>query len=127
MKTPILIPVDEIIHTFEHPYCGNDTCLCNTPLSDANTEAAAQTLAIERGMSLQEARQTLRITMQDLGDDYTATYDGETDSLQLLRACSRTRMILTLDVCYSLHDLLQAALPHRHHEAPRWQVESEVR
>jgi hypothetical protein len=127
MNTPILIPVDETIHTFEHPYCGNDTCLRNTPLSDANAEAGAQVLTIERGMSIHEARQTVRMTMQDLGDDYTAAYDSETDSLQLQRAYTRTRMILTLDVCYRLYDLLQAVLPHRQHEAPRWQAESEVR
>jgi hypothetical protein len=127
MNTPILIPVDEIIHTFERPYCGSETCLCNTPLRDPNAEAVAQMMTIERGMSLQEARQALRITTRDLGDGYTATYDSETDSLQLLRACSHTRMILTLDVCYRLSDLLQAVLPHRENEAPRWQAESEVR
>jgi hypothetical protein len=127
MNTPILIPVDEIIHPFDRPYCGNETCLCNTPLRDANAEAVAQMITIERGMSLQEARQTLRITTQDLGDGYTATYDSEVDSLQLMRACSQTRMILTLEVCYPLYDLLKAVLPHREHEAPRWQAESEVR
>src|SRR5713226_8537711 len=104
MNTPILIPVDEIIHTFEHPYCGDATCPCNAPLRDANAEAVAQMMAIERGMSLQEARWTLRITTQDLGNDDTATYDSETRSLQLTRAWSRTRMVLTLDACYCLYD-----------------------
>ena len=127
MNTPIVIPVDEIIHPFEGPYCGNDTCLCNTPLSDANAEAVAQVIAIERGMSIHEARHTVRMTMQDLGDDYTAAYDSETASLQLRRACSHTRMILTLDVCYQLYDLLKAVLPHHQHEVSRWQAESEVR
>ncbi len=127
MNTPILIPVDEIIHTFEHPYCGDATCPCNAPLRDANAEAVAHTMTIERGMSLQEARQTLRITTQDLGNDDTATYDSETYSLQLTRARSKTRMILTLDACYHLYDLLKAVLPHRENEAPRWQAESEVR
>lgn len=127
MNTPILIPVDKIIHTFEHPYCGNATCLCNTPLRDANAEAVAHIMTIERGMSLPEARWTLRITAQDVGDDYTATYDSETDSLQLTRAWSKTRMILTLDVCYRLYDLLKAMLPHRENEGARWQAESEAR
>jgi hypothetical protein len=127
MNTLIVIPVDEIIHTFERPYCGDETCPCNTPLSDANAEAVAQMMTVERGMSIHEARQTVRITMQDLGDEYTAAYDSETDSLQLRRVCSDTRMILTLDVCYRLYDLLQAVLPHRQREVPRWQVESEVR
>jgi hypothetical protein len=126
MNTPILIPVDEIIHTFEHPYCGNAACLCNEPLRDANAEAVAHIMTIERGMSLQEARQTLRITTQDLGDDYAATYDSETLSLQLVRASSKTRMILTLDTCYHLYDLLKAMLPHRENEEARWQAESEA-
>ncbi len=86
MNTPILISVDEIIHTFEHPYCGDATCPCNAPLSDANAEAVAHVMIIERGMSLQEARQTLRMTAQDLGEGYRAIYDSETHSLQLARA-----------------------------------------
>ena len=126
MNTPILISVDEIIHTYAHPYCGDATCPCNVPLSDANAEAVVQMMTIERGMSLQEARWTLRITTQDLGDDYTATYDSETHSLQLTRARSKTRMILTLDACYCLYDLLKAMLPHRENEGARWQAESEA-
>src|SRR2546429_121878 len=55
MHTPIRISVDEIIHTFEHPYCGDLTCLCNAPLSDANAEAVAHMMTIERGMSLLRA------------------------------------------------------------------------
>ena len=111
MNTPILIPVDEIIHTFEHPYCGNATCPCNAPLRDANAEAVAQMMTIERGMSLQEARWTLRMTAQDLGEGYRAIYDSETHSLQLVCAWSNTRMNLTLDACYRLYDLLGAMLP----------------
>lgn len=113
MNTPILIPVDEIIHTFAHPYCGNGTCLCNTPLRDPSMEDVAQMRAIEQGMSIQEAREILRITTQDLGDGYRATYDSEVDSLQLVRVGSETRMILTLDVCYQLSDFLTALLPLR--------------
>jgi hypothetical protein len=127
MNTPILIPVDEIIHTYAHPYCGDATCPCNAPLRDANAEAVAQMMTIERGMSLQEARETLRITAQRLGDDYTARYDSETHSMQLARACSHTRLILTLEVCYGLYDLLKAVLPHRENEQARWQAESEAR
>jgi hypothetical protein len=127
MNTPILISVDEIIHTFEHPYCGDDTCPYNAPLRDANTEAVAQMMTIERGMSLQEARWTLRITTQDLGDDDMATYDSETHSLQLTRARSQTRMILTLDASSRLYDLLKAMLPHREDEGARWHAESEAR
>lgn len=127
MNIPILISVDEIIHPFEQPYCGDATCPCNAPLRDANAEAVAHIMATERGMSLLEARQTLRITTQDLGNNYTATYDSEADSLQLVRVCSHTCMILALEVCYSLYDLLQAMLPHRENEEPRWQAESEVR
>jgi len=116
MNTPILISVDEIIHTFEHPYCGDATCPCNAPLSDANAEAVAHVMIIERGMSLQEARQTLRMTAQDLGEGYRAIYDSETHSLQLVRAWSDTHMSLTLDACYRLCDLLNAMLP-KHEEA----------
>lgn len=127
MNTPILIPVDDLIHTFEHPYCGDTTSLCNAPLRDANAESVARLMAIERGMSLPEARQTLRLTTRRLGDDDTATYDSETHSLQLVRTWSQIRMILTLEVCYRLYDLLKAILPHRENEVPRWQAESEAR
>jgi hypothetical protein len=126
MNTPILSPVDEIIHTFEHPYCGDASCPCHVPLRDTNAEAVAHMKAIERGMSLPEARWTLRITTQDLGDDDMATYDSETHSLQLTRARSHTRMILTLDASFRLYDLLKVLLPHREDEGARWHVESEA-
>ena len=111
MNTPILISVDEIIHTFEHPYCGDATCPCNTPLRDANAESVARMMVIERGMSLQEARKTLRITAQDLGEGYRAIYDSETHSLQLTRAGSNTRFVLTSEVCERFCELLNAVLP----------------
>ena len=95
MNTPILISVDEIIHTFEQPYRGDATCPCNALLRDANAEAVAQLMTIERGMSLPEARQTLRMAAQRLGDNGTVTYDSETHSF-----------------------------PHRENERARWHAES---
>ena len=124
MHTPIPIPVNEIIHTYAHPYCGDATCPCHVPLSDANAEAVAHIMTIERGMSLQEARETLRMTTQDLGDDYTATYDSETHSLQLVRAGSHTRFVLTSEVCERFCDLLNAVLPAHEDIDPymRWRA-----
>lgn len=113
MNTPIPIPVDDLIHTFEHPYCKDATCPCNTPLRDASNEAVAQLRTTERGLSIQEARETLRITTQDLGDGYQVTYDSEDNCLQLVRVGLETRLILTLEMCYQFADFLSALLPLR--------------